>query len=402
MAKKINLPNGCSMSVPSVNPQNWKSGDNSLLDLPWRIQYYFYPKEGKRKLVVVKGMNRFGSLVDRREITKCLIQDLIEENKNGFNRITKQFVLETFDKDTELNPSLHFITAFRIAIIKIQCTEKHRKQIEWCVNRLDKKVGVLKLRNVTIGQLKRRQLKQLLEACDLPSHNYNKYLAYLSRLFSELLEYECCENNLVRDIRKRKLIKTQREVLTPKDHKAVMSYLHDNHYEFWRYAKIFLFSGARTSELFRVQVKDVDIKHQEYKTIIMKGSRPHEVIKVILKEVIPLWVELVRNAKPNDYVFSKGLKPGKDSILPNQITKRWMRLVKKSNDIKDENGRVINITADFYSLKHSLLDVLPEDIAMKMASHTNSKTTSLYRVNAEKRNREELKKLSIDDNSFED
>ena len=148
-------------------------------------------------------MNKFASLVDRCETTKCLIQDLIEENKNGFNPIIKQFVLETFDKDTELNPHLHFITAFRIVIIKIQCTEKHRKQIEWCVNRLDKKVGTLKLRNVTIGQLKRRQLKQLLEACDLPSHNFNKYLAYLSRLFSELLEYECCENNLVRDIRKR-------------------------------------------------------------------------------------------------------------------------------------------------------------------------------------------------------
>jgi integrase len=401
MKKKIILPNGCSMSVPSVYPKNWKSGGKTLLDIRWRIQYYFYPKEGKRKLVVVKGMNNIMLLTFKRELTKYIIQDVIDDNKNGFNPITKQFVLEEFDEYTGLNPHLHFITAFRIALTKIQCSENHRKQMEWCVNRLDKKVGKLKLKNVVIGQLKRRQLKQLLEACDLPNHYYNKYLAYLSRLFGELLEYECCENNLVRDIRKRKIIKKQREILASKDHRVVMSYLYANHYEFWRYAKIFLFSGARTTELFRVQAKDVNIKNQEYKTLIMKGSRPHEVVKVILKEVIPLWTELLANAKPDDYLFSKGLKPGVESILPNQITKRWMRLVKKSEDIRDENGVVIKITADFYSLKHSLLDVLPEDVAMQMASHTNSKTTSLYRVNAEKRKREELKKLSIDDSSFE-
>lgn len=401
MKNRIILPNGCSMSVPSVNPKNWKSRSKALLKKSWRIQYYFYPKEGKKKLVVVKGMNTISLIEGRQEITKGIIQDILEENKNGFNPITKKFVLEKYDKYTKLHPHLHFIIAFRIAITKVQCSEKYRKEMEWCVTRLEKQVDKLNLRYVVIGQFKRVQLKQLLEACDLPDNNFNKYLVFLSGIFSELLEYECCQRNLLRDIRKRKIIKKQREVLAPKDHKAVMTHLHANHYEFWRYAKIFLFSGARTSELFLLQAKDVDIKNQEYKILINKGNRPKEVIKVILKVVIPLWVELLKKAKPNDYLFAKGLKPGKESILPYQITKRWMRLVKKSNDIKDKNGIIIKVTADFYSLKHSLLDVLPEDVAMQMASHTNSKTTSLYRVNAEKRKRERLKKLSLDDSAFE-
>ena len=75
-------------------------------------------------------------------------------------------------------------------------------------------------------------------------------------------------------------------------------------------------------------------------------------------------------------------------------------MVKKSDKIKDTHGKTIKVTADFYSLKHSLLDLLPEDIAMQIASHTNSKTTSLYRVNAEKRKRERLKKISLDDSAF--
>lgn len=179
-----------------------------------------------------------------------------------------------------------------------------------------------------------------------------------------------------------------------------MDYLHANYYEFWRYATIFLFSGARTTELFRVHAKDVDIENQEYQTIIMKGCSPKEVTKVIIEEVVPLWCEILKDAKPNDYLFSRGLVAGGTTIKPYQITKRWLRLVKHSDKILDSKGKIIKVTADFYSLKHSFLDSLPKETAMLIASHTNSKTTSLYRVNAEKNQREELKKLKINESNF--
>ncbi len=143
MANKIILPHGCSMSTPSVNPKNWKSGASSLLNEPWRIQYYFYPNDGKAKLIVVKGMNGVKTLADRRFVTKGLIEDEIETNKRGYNPIDKKFV-QVHDHDSELHPYLDFITAFRIAVSKIQCSVVHRKQLEWCVERINK--GVVKLR----------------------------------------------------------------------------------------------------------------------------------------------------------------------------------------------------------------------------------------------------------------
>ncbi len=393
MANKISLPNGCTMSTPSVNPKNWKTGGKSLLQKTWQIQYYFYSENNlKKKLVVVKGMNGLASLEDRRIVTQGLLTGEIENNKKGYNPITKTFN-KPIEFDKELHPFLNFIIAFRIAASKIQCTEKHKKEVGWCIDRLEKNVRKLNLGNVTIEQLTRRQLKQLLESCKLPSQYFNKYLSFLSSLFGELVEFECCEHNLIRDIGKRKITTKKRVILSPTHHDAVMKHLHTNHYEFWRYAQIFLYSGARTTELFRVQVKDVDIQNQEYITTIAKGSRPHETTKVILREVIHLWKELIQNAKPNDYVFSVGLKPSGSPILSSQITKRWSRLVKKSDCIKDLNGNVINVSADFYSLKHSFLDSLPEDIAMLIAQHTNSKTTAIYRVNSEKRSREVLKNL---------
>ncbi|WP_181566770.1 tyrosine-type recombinase/integrase [Aequorivita sp. CIP111184] len=328
------------MSTPSVNPKNWKSGGATLLKKNWQIQYYFYSANNeKRKLVAIKGMNEFNNLEDRRAITQGLIEDEIENNKSGYNPFTKTFV-SPVDINADLHPYLDFISAFRIAASKIRCTKKHRKELGICINRLEKKVAKLGLRKVVIEQLTRRQLKQLLESCNLPDNYFNKYLSFLSSLFGELVEYECCEHNIVRDIRKRKIIKKQREILSSEHHKAVMKHLYVNHYEFWRYARIFLFSGARTTELFRVQAKDVDIENQEYNTTIAKGSNPHEVTKVILKEVIPLWNELLENTKPNSYLFSKGLKPGIKPISSSQITRRWSRLVKKSDDIKDDDGNM--------------------------------------------------------------
>lgn len=402
MANKIILPNGCSMSKPSVNPKNWKSGRVNLLQKNWQIQYYFYSSSYRKgKLIVVKGMNDLKNLKDRRIVTKALIEDEIHNNKSGYNPILKKYENQA-DIDSELHPFLDFIVAFKIAITKIQCSEKHRKQLEWCVNRIDKKVIKLNMQNICIENFKRRQLKQLLEACNLPNNSYNKFLTYLSRIFGELVEYECCETNIVRDIRKRKVVRKKRKVLSSREFKIVMNYLKSNYYEFWRYSQIFLFSGARTSELLRVRAKDVDIKKQEYTIIMKKGSRPQETTKVILKEVIPLWEEVLSRAEPNEYLFSRGLKAGKNPIKPYQITKRWLRLVKKSNKIKGQDDRIIQVEADFYSLKHSFLDSLPEEIAMLIASHTNSKTTSIYRVNKAKNEREALKKMDLEDIDFGD
>jgi len=132
----------------------------------------------------------------------------------------------------------------------------------------------------------------------------------------------------------------------------------------------------------------------------MKGRRPHEVTTVILQDAIPLWRELIVDAKSDEYLFSRGLIPGIDSIESYQITKRWLRLVKNSKDIRDLDGNTLNVTADFYSLKHSFLDSLPEDVARQMASHTNSRTTEIYRINSEKRKREQLKSLNLGNHSF--
>lgn len=397
MANKILLPNGCAMSTPTVNPSDWKSGGRSLLYKDWYIQYYFYDPFGKRKkkLCIVKGMNEYKTLKERRSVTEIIIEDEIHTNQRGYNPILKKFIIPEDPAEADLHPDLPFIDSFRIALTKVDSTSNHKKEIKIAVNRLEKAAIKLKLANNTIGELQRVDMKRMMEACKLPDSYFNKFRSYISRLFLELLEYECCETNLMRDIRKKKTVNKKREILSPDEFKIVMQYLHDNYYEFWRYAQIFLYSGARTSELFLLQAEKVSLKLQEFVVTIKKGQHYKEHTKVILQQILPLWQEILNDAKPKDYIFSKGLVPGAEPISPKQITRRWYRLVKNSEKIKDDEGNVMNITSDFYALKHSFLDSLPTELAQSMASHTSAKTTSIYQVNKEKREREKLKSLDL-------
>lgn len=117
-------------------------------------------------MVTFKGMNEYQDLSIRREITKMLIKDEVEKCKMGYNPIKKKHLKENF-RNVDLHPQLFFISAFRIAISKIQSTKKHKKEMGWCVDRLEKSVVKLGFQNTTISQLKRRQLKQLFDGCKL-------------------------------------------------------------------------------------------------------------------------------------------------------------------------------------------------------------------------------------------
>lgn len=387
------------MSEPSVFPKNWNE-PGADVNIDWRIQYYYrdpnyldrYPKG---KLCIVKGMNQFKTLQERREVTKTILKAETAYLLDGWNPIRKiQMINEDVDYGA-LNPHLPFIDAFRLASKNLQCTDYHLYQLNLAVNRLEKAASKLRMRNIAINDLTRRQLKEVLNSAGLTPKYFNKVKGYISSLFSELIEEECCDTNLARDIRRKKVIKETREVLSPSDLVSVMEYLKQKEYNFWRYAQIFMYSGARSSELMALQLEDVNLKDQEFTVLIKKGDRYKKVKKVILTIAMPLWEEVCSMAKPKEYLFSTDLQPGKGKIRPDQITKRWKKKIKDAKDIKNDKGESLTVTADFYALKHAMLDSLPKEVAMKLASHTNLQTTSIYRVNQEKRDREELKKLRV-------
>ena len=187
-------------------------------------------------------------------------------------------------------------------------------------------------------------------------------------LFSELCEDEIVDVNPVRDIKKKKVTKRIREVLSDEERKQVNQYLLTDHPYFHRFLHIFFHSGCRISELMKVREQDVGIANQRFKITIQKDKEYREVWKVIKDIALPFWKQVMSECNKEDYLFAKGLKPGKTGIKSYQIGKRWYRQVKKK----------LNITADFYSIKHlhttEVVDFLSD---IEAARHNDHKGTRM-------------------------
>lgn len=396
------MPNGYSRSNFTIVPKNWKSSTASVKK-QWRIYYRFYDNQGNKKQCPISGINHVKTAEGRKKIVQELIAYEIELLEvQGYNPITGKLNPPAGYEErpvTELTP---VFKALKHAAAWLDCVKETRRAVNLCVD-LMAKCGS-GINNVCIFEIRPKHIMALLKTIadkrKMTPVTYNHYRAYLMMLFKVLIPLGAIEVNPVRDIPKRKVIKKIKQTLTADERKKIKDFLsQDNHplyqryvYPFYRYVQIFFASGARTTELFSVKVKDVDLGGQRYKCIIRKGRQWVEVYKTIKDVVLPLWTELLQGAQPEEYIFSHDLKPGPAKNDAIQINRRWNKYVKKR----------LGITADFYSLKHlhSTEIVTLKDVktAAAMNSHKGEgMVINIYDTMQEQRKHEELKGIG---NSF--
>lgn len=275
----------------------------------------------------------------------------------------------------------------------INIADRSKIDIKSTINNISK-VAKNMYPDVKMKGINSLHIRDILDYIDISNYRFNKHLAHLSIVINELVEKRVFAHNCIRDIKKRKQVKKVRETLSIDQLNDIFNMLEKHNYSFYRFSKVFFYSGARISELMRVQTKDVNLINKEYKVTILKGGQYFEMIKPILPDVWHLWNEVLSEAKNNEhYIFSSCLISGPDKISERQITRRWKRYVKNK----------YGYTADFYALKHLFLDILDsqfggqnQNISSELASHTSSQiTNSVYLVNKEKRYLETLKNLKI-------
>lgn len=396
------VSNGCSYTNLWVSPSNWETvRSKKQLAKVWYIQCKFFDPLFKDKypngFPFRKRLNQYKTIEERQQAIRILKTEIPKLLDAGYNPITNYNPQEEIPKSGMMQPEMPVIDAFRAAHKKMRASEKHKNEVRIAINRVERGALELRMTDIPIKDFKRSQLRRLLDYLQLKDYTYNKFLSYLSGLFIELMEFDCCEVNITRDIRKRKTVKRLRETISLELFREISAHLKNEKYTFYRYMMIFFYSGARTTELFRLQKKDVNIEKQEYKVVIRKGREYREVIKIILPNALPFWKEVMSEAKhQDDFLFAKNLQPDSIAINPTQISRRW-RFVKKQ----------FSITADFYALKHLFLDELDqattveetigiENISSKMASHTTpSITNSVYLVGKKRRENERLKKVVL-------
>lgn len=384
----ITLPNGCRCSNPSVFPKNWQS-KKAKITTNWYISYRFYDSRfPKPKLVMVKGMNRYKTMVERQQATQTLLAEeldkLLKGEQNPFIRLQN-----TLGSIAELTKQTPFVDALQLANSKLSVSDSTMRDMKYLILYIREAVKILAIEDYQISKVSRKIIKLLLEQVSTTPDRFNKNRSNLMILFSELCEAEAIDNNPVRDIKKKKVVKHLRTVLNNEERVQVNQYLLDKYPTFHRFLHIFFHSGARVSELIRLKETDLDMKNQRYKLVIQKGSSRKEVWKTIKDIALPYWNSLYDECKKGDYLFSVGLMPGTIQIKPYQITKRWYRLVKKK----------IGIEADFYSLKHlhttEVVDLLNEKEAATHNEHSStSMVVGIYDVKSKSRFHSKVKTLN--------
>ena len=379
---------GCSYTEFWVSPSNWQKATKKDLDKEWYVQCTFfdprYEKKYPKGFPYRKKANRPNTIEERKAMISFLLKNIPKQLNDGYNPIIKKYM--HLQKEG-LYPDLHFIEAFRRALEIKTGTKSHLYNIKCAIDRLEKASEVLEMQNIKVKDLRRVDLKRMLDWLQLPDKYYNRFVIYFSSLYRELIEYECCESNITRDIYPKKTFKEPRLVLEKNELDKVKEHLEEHYPDFYRYMMIFLYSGARNTELFRLQRKDVDLDKQEFVILLENGGQYKRCTKVILSPALEYWCEVCEECQsPDDYLFSLNFVPSKKMGHTEIVTRFWKR------NVKDKLG----VDADFYALKHYMLDNLDSDTAMLLASHTNKNTTAIYQVNKAKKEREMLKQLKIE------
>jgi integrase len=385
----IYLPRGARSSELIVHPKNWKT-KSAPVDVQWRITYRYYPAGGKAVLRKIMGMNRAKDLATRQEITKALLDNELALLRAGLDAVSQQMP-EPVDL-AEVNATTALSVALQWAEPRLQIVQSTRIDLKHYLGKLLASAGKLGISGQPLAEVRKRDLRAILRnACPMP-YQFNKARGYLMSLVEELCDEEAMEANPVRNIKRMKTTKRLREVMSIEDRRRVDAYLREHNYPFWRWMQIFFHSGAREIELGRLRREDVDLAGGRYKCVIKKGRQHIERWRPIKEIAAPLWSEVMQEAAPGQVLFSRGLRPGDAEIRPDQLGKRWRRLVKER----------LGITASLYSLKHANLTevsgILGQEAAARLAGHTSTAMVAkYYDVQAEDR---ELQRIRTVSNSF--
>lgn len=404
---RIFLADGCYCSTPKVTPSNWNTATAST-KVKWRIHYRFYDplindEKGKIKFhqEIFKGMNDSTDLPERRQICKDLIANELNLLINkGYNPATKHFNTQQ-EVFYEVAPSTPFIKALWKAMGKVTGVRGTLTDMKCVIRGVETAAIQLRFSDHPINKISRKHIKAILERCSQINKRwspgrYNKYRAYLMRLFKELVAMEAIDINPIRDVQKGTEVKKVRASLTRAQRRTVDFHLKaKGQSKFRLFLRIFFNSGARFTELFDLRGKDVNLADQWFLTTIRKGGRPEEIKKTIRTSSMRFWKMALLNCGPEDYIFSKGLTAGPVHIRPDQVTRRWSKHVKAP-----VNKGGLNIKEDIYSYKHSnsteTSGVYGEQAAADQNSHkSTAMVVKIYDTSNKDRKHEELKKVNV-------
>ncbi len=203
---------------------------------------------------------------------------------------------------------------------------------------------------------------------------YNNYLQFLSTFFSWCVQKGYLPKNPAENFKNKPKPPKKRTVLTSEVKENLKNYGKENK-EYYILCMCIYYAFIRKTEITKIKVADVNLK-MGYITVLGENAKNKKTENVTIPNALQPYLEdLLKNANPNDFLFSHdNFKSGPKQLAPKKISDQWAKFRKQYN---------IPLQFQFYSLKDTgITDLLNSGIpAIKVrdqARHHDLKITESY------------------------
>lgn len=222
----------------------------------------------------------------------------------------------------------------------------------------------------------------------LRGRSYNNRLKQARAFFSYAMEKFYCNENPFAAI-KTKREDAKKRILIPADvRKRIFGYWLENNENYLALCELVFSALVRPKECWRLQVKDlhladgfIEISENESKTHYRRSPS-------LTNELALRLSKMVDRAKPTDYVFGEGYKPGKKQICYSRFRKDWQTM-RAALGLPDEMQLYSLRDTGINEMIHGGIDVLS---VMQHADHHDLSMTTKYANHANPHLKETIQK----------
>lgn len=367
------VPKGCNVSnMLQYTPPVYKE-----LTVDCYIEFYAYdPALGKMRRKRIK-INRIKGVAKRRQYAKEVIQRLTDQLTKGWNPwiINDIDELELFETSIQHYES-HLEKMISSGYFRKETYDGYKSNIKIMREFIAKKRPT----HYTY-QFDRRFCTEFLDYIFIDRDNgaqtRNNYLNFL-RVFSGFLVekgyLQSKPTDGIAPISKR-LYKKERSCIPLEVIEKIAEHCRKKDPHFLLACYLLYYGFIRPVEMTRLKISNINVKNCTV-TIPGSASKNKKTQTITLpKKVMAYAIELgIFGAASEDYIFSYGLKPGKEEINPKHFRDHWEKL-RKPLRLKKE--------WKFYSLKDTgitamLKDNVPAIDVRDQARHSSLAITEIY------------------------
>jgi integrase len=333
------------------------------LEKSWFVEFYYWSdkdqKLKRKRLTAIPGIpspNYAKNKKDRYSEFKVIV-DAIEyllrygwtpENKLPISAVTKADIpsttlaLEAIKRAAELK--------------KNEVKLKTEKDYARTAAKFIKFLQSSGLHNKNIEAIKRTHilewLRGLIKAGSSPKTR-NNYLAYLSGLFEKLIEEEIAKTNPCRGIKSLKMTVDLHRAYSIEELQIISKFLEEKDPLLKLYIQFIGYTFLRPAEILSIKASQVNLKERTIILEAAKAKRGKTEIVLIIDRLEPIISELLKEAKPSDYLFGRKGSPNSKPIHGTDFfSKRWTSYKRQINK---DHGLNLGPNHTLYAMRHTFI-----------------------------------------------